>query len=108
MQDIAGAITVWRLASDAPAFVTPMAAQPVKVLPQGDEWLYEPKLAGYRALLLKDRNQVQILSRNERDLTRMYPTVTAAGSRLNARQAVIDGEIEPHAAGAPGSRLAGR
>jgi len=75
---------------------------------QGDEWLYEPKLAGYRALLLKDRNQVQILSRNERDLTRMYPTVTAAGSRLNARQAVIDGEIEPHAAGAPGSRLAGR
>jgi len=30
-----------------------MAARPVKVLPEGKEWLYEPKLDGYRALLLR-------------------------------------------------------
>jgi bifunctional non-homologous end joining protein LigD len=76
-----------------PAFVTPMAAHVVKQLPEGDEWLYEAKLDGYRALLLKDGKQVQILSRNEKDLTHMYPTVAAAGVRLNADQAVIDGEI---------------
>ena len=35
-----------------PVFVTPMAAQAVKALPEGAEWLYEPKLDGYRALLL--------------------------------------------------------
>jgi ATP-dependent DNA ligase len=38
----------------APAFVTPMAAVAVKALPEGAAWLYEPKLDGYRALLLKD------------------------------------------------------
>jgi ATP-dependent DNA ligase len=31
-----------------------MAAQAVGVLPEGDAWLYEPKLDGYRAVLLKD------------------------------------------------------
>jgi bifunctional non-homologous end joining protein LigD len=76
-----------------PAFVTPMAAQPVKVLPEGKEWLYEPKLDGYRALLLKDGDRIRIYSRNEKDLTRIYPAVAAGGLRLNAADAVIDGEI---------------
>jgi bifunctional non-homologous end joining protein LigD len=70
-----------------------MAAQAVTKLPEGGEWLYEPKLDGYRALLFKDGTQIQILSRNEKDLTKMYPGVAAAGIRLNAAQAVIDGEI---------------
>jgi len=76
-----------------PAFVTPMAAQAVKALPEGPEWLYEPKLDGYRALLLKDEARIRILSRNEKDLTAMYPGIAAAGLRLNAGQMVIDGEI---------------
>jgi bifunctional non-homologous end joining protein LigD len=70
-----------------------MAAQQVKALPQGDDWLYEPKLDGYRALLLKDGGTVRLLSRNEKDLTAMYPGIAAAGLRLEARQVVIDGEI---------------
>jgi bifunctional non-homologous end joining protein LigD len=70
-----------------------MAAQPVKRLPEGAQWLYEPKLDGYRALLIKSGKQLRILSRNEKDLTRMYPTVAAAGLRLKADQATIDGEI---------------
>ena len=70
-----------------------MAAQTVKELPAGDEWLYEPKLDGYRALVLKDAERLLVLSRNHKDLTRMYPKVAAAGQRLNARQAVIDGEV---------------
>ena len=70
-----------------------MAAQTVKVLPEGEEWLCEVKLDGYRALLMKDGERIQIRSRNDKDLTRMYPTVTAAGQRLMAKQAVIDGEI---------------
>ena len=74
-------------------FVIPMAAQPVKVLPEGKAWLYEPKLDGYRALLLKDGRQIRILSRNEKDLTAMYPGIAAAGLRLSAQQALIDGEI---------------
>jgi bifunctional non-homologous end joining protein LigD len=76
-----------------PAFVTPMAAQVVKALPEGDEWLYEVKWDGHRAVLLKDGKRVQLRSRNDKDLTRMYPTVAAAGLRLKAEQIVLDGEI---------------
>ena len=32
----------------SPAFVTPMAAQVVKKLPEGDDWMYELKFDGYR------------------------------------------------------------
>jgi bifunctional non-homologous end joining protein LigD len=77
----------------APAFVTPMAAQVVKRLPEGDEWIYELKFDGYRALILKDHEHVEIRSRKNKDLTRMYPRVAAAGLKLNAYQAVVDGEI---------------
>ena len=76
-----------------PVFVTPMAAQPVTRLPEGADWLYEPKLDGYRALLIKDGKQVEIRSRNDKDLTKMYPSVAAAGLWLKAEQVVVDGEI---------------
>jgi len=43
--------------------------------------------------LLKDGSRLQIRSRNDKDLTRMYPTIAAAAQRLKADSAVIDGEI---------------
>jgi bifunctional non-homologous end joining protein LigD len=70
-----------------------MAAQSVRVLPEGDDWLYELKLDGYRGLLIKDSDRVQIRSRNDKDLTRMYPRVAAAARKLKADQVVLDGEI---------------
>ena len=77
----------------SPAFVTPMAAQVVKRLPEGDDWIYELKFDGYRALIIKDKQRVELRSRKNKDLTGMYPGIAAAGSRLNADQAVVDGEI---------------
>jgi bifunctional non-homologous end joining protein LigD len=74
-------------------FITPMAAKVVQRLPEGDEWMYEVKFDGYRALLLKNGSSVQIRSRNNKDLTRAYPGVRAAGLRLRADTAVIDGEL---------------
>jgi DNA ligase D-like protein (predicted ligase) len=79
--------------SASPHFVQPMAARVVDKLPEGDEWMYEVKFDGYRALLLKDGDNVRIRSRNDKDLTHAYPTVAVAGQRLKARQAVLDGEI---------------
>ena len=76
-----------------PTFVTPMAALLVDVLPEGSEWSYELKLDGYRALIIKDGASIRIRSRNDKDLMQMYPAVAAAGRRLQADQAVIDGEI---------------
>jgi bifunctional non-homologous end joining protein LigD len=70
-----------------------MAAQVVKKLPEGDDWIYELKFDGYRALIIKDEQRVELRSRNNKDLTGMYRGIAAAGLRLNAHQAVVDGEI---------------
>jgi bifunctional non-homologous end joining protein LigD len=70
-----------------------MAARVVDKLPEGDDWIYEVKFDGYRALLIKDGPRLQIRSRNDKDLTQAYPSVATAGRRLLAQQAVIDGEI---------------
>ena len=70
-----------------------MALQLVKELPQGGEWLYEVKLDGYRALIIKNGSDVEIRSRNDRNLTHTYPNVAEAGGRLKAKSAIVDGEI---------------
>jgi bifunctional non-homologous end joining protein LigD len=70
-----------------------MAALAVKTLPEGPEWLYELKWDGYRALLIKDGEKVQIRSRNDKDLTAMYPGVAAAARRQKIKQIVLDGEL---------------
>lgn len=77
----------------APTFVVPMAALAVDVLPEGPEWLYELKLDGYRALIIKDGASIKIRSRNDKDLMQMAPFVATAARRLSIEQAVIDGEL---------------
>jgi bifunctional non-homologous end joining protein LigD len=74
-------------------FVPPMAAELVDRLPEGDDWMYELKLDGYRALVIKNGDEVRLRSRNDKDLTRAYPEIERAGRRLRARSAVVDGEI---------------
>jgi bifunctional non-homologous end joining protein LigD len=70
-----------------------MAAQLVDALPEGDEWLYEAKFDGYRALTLKNGSRVKLLSRKGNDLTADYPAVRQAVAAVNAKSALIDGEI---------------
>ena len=70
-----------------------MTARVVLVLPEGDDWSYEVKLDGYRALIIKDGERVQIRSRANKDLTAAYPPVAAAARTLDATRTVIDGEI---------------
>jgi bifunctional non-homologous end joining protein LigD len=74
-------------------FVQPMAARVVDTLPEGDDWMYEVKFDGYRALLIKDGQQIRIRSRNDKDLTHTYRSIATAATRLKARRAVVDGEI---------------
>jgi bifunctional non-homologous end joining protein LigD len=70
-----------------------MAAHLVDALPEGDEWLYEVKFDGYRALIIKNGDRVEIRSRNDKNLTMAYPGVTAAARKVNAQQTTIDGEV---------------
>ncbi len=68
-----------------------MSAKVVMALPEGPEWIYEVKLDGYRAQLLKHEGRVRIISRRGKPLS--YPEVVAAAQRLNATSMVLDGEI---------------
>ena len=65
----------------------------VERLPEGPQWLYEVKFDGYRAIAVKNGDQVEIRSRNDKNLTAAYPTVGAAVKRLRSHDVVLDGEI---------------
>jgi ATP-dependent DNA ligase len=72
--------------------VKPMLAKPVKKIPTG-EMSYEPKWDGFRSIIFRDGDDVEIGSRNERPMTRYFPElVEAVKANLPAR-CVIDGEI---------------
>jgi bifunctional non-homologous end joining protein LigD len=74
-------------------FLQPMAARVVDSLPEGDDWMYEVKFDGYRALVIKDGRQVRIRSRNNKDLTHTYPSIATAAAKLRADRDMVDGEI---------------
>src|SRR5438874_10905354 len=70
-----------------------MMATSAARLPVGAEWSYEVKWDGYRAQALKAGTTVSLASRNLKNITRQFPAVAEAVSRVGARTAVIDGEI---------------
>jgi ATP-dependent DNA ligase len=71
--------------------VAPMLAKPAAEIPPGQ--FYEPKWDGFRAIVFRDGDEVEIGSRKERPLTRYFPDVVAAVRRSFPERAVIDGEI---------------
>ncbi len=57
-------------------FTPPMECLPVGRIPEGDAWVYELKLDGYRAQAIRDGAGVRLLSRRGKDLTKKYPFVS--------------------------------
>jgi bifunctional non-homologous end joining protein LigD len=82
-----------RSSPPAPRFIKPMKATAVTELPKGDEWIYEVKWDGYRALGLKHGQNGRLLSLKEKDLTSDFPGVTEAIRSIRTDTATIDGEI---------------
>jgi len=71
--------------------VAPMLAKSVPVIPETGS--YEPKWDGFRSIIFRDGDEVEIGSRNERPMTRYFPElVEAVRAHLPAR-CVVDGEI---------------
>lgn len=71
--------------------VAPMLARPVAEIPPG--WCYEPKWDGFRAIVFRDGDDVEIGSRNGRPMARYFPEVVAAVREHLPVRCVIDGEI---------------
>ena len=72
--------------------VAPMLAKAVDAIPAG-EYIFEPKWDGFRSIIFRDGDEVEIGSRNERPMTRYFPELVAASIEEFPARCVIDGEI---------------
>jgi ATP-dependent DNA ligase len=72
--------------------VAPMLAKSVAKIP-GGAMSYEPKWDGFRSIIFRDGDEVEIGSRNERPMTRYFPEIVEAVRASLPGRCVIDGEI---------------
>src|SRR5580692_8525808 len=72
--------------------VAPMLAKPVDSIPTGD-YIFEPKWDGFRSIVFRDGDELELGSRNERPLTRYFPELVAALKANLPERCVLDGEI---------------
>jgi ATP-dependent DNA ligase len=75
----------------------PMEALSVDEIPAGDAWQYEPKWDGFRCLVFRDGDTVELQSKSGQSLTRYFPDLVEAIRSIKADKFVLDGEIVvPH------------
>jgi DNA ligase D-like protein (predicted ligase) len=70
-----------------------MLSAPAPGIPKGDSWEYEPKWDGFRTLVFRDGDEVALLSRGGRPMTRYFPEVLPAFRKLALPRYVLDGEL---------------
>ncbi len=73
--------------------IPPMEATSVDAIPAGPEWQYEPKWDGFRCLVFRRGEKVELQSKAGKPLTRYFPDVAESAKALSAKQFVLDGEI---------------
>jgi bifunctional non-homologous end joining protein LigD len=76
-----------------PSSIQPMLASIVEKPFDDPEWLFEIKWDGYRAIALMASDKVRLVSRNQNDLTPRYPELRELGKFINAKNAILDGEV---------------
>ena len=62
-------------------------------IPKGDGWSYEPKWDGFRTLVYRDGDEVALISRGGRPMTRYFPELLPAFRALGPSRLVLDGEL---------------
>ena len=75
------------------AFIRPSLAVPGKVPPKGDQWVHEAKWDGFRIQIVKDGSDVRVYSKTGSDWTPKLPSIAREFAALQARSAIIDGEL---------------
>ena len=73
--------------------ILPMLAKRVGALPDGDDWIFEPKWDGFRALVFRDGDEILIQSRDEKPLNRYFPDLLDPLRATLPSRCVLDGEI---------------
>jgi bifunctional non-homologous end joining protein LigD len=76
-----------------PATIEPMMAQIADRIPAGDDWLFEVKWDGVRAVAFIENESVRLQSRTGNRCERQYPELSAIPHQIAADTAILDGEI---------------
>ena len=77
----------------APKLIRPCIPTTAKAIPQGDAWLHEPKLDGYRFQIVKDGRQVRLYSRNGHEWTKRLAGLAEALQAIPRQAVVLDAEL---------------
>jgi ATP-dependent DNA ligase len=73
--------------------VRPMLAKAVHEVPTADGLLFEPKWDGFRCIVFRDGDEIELGSRNDRPLTRYFPELAELLLEVLPPRCVVDGEI---------------
>jgi ATP-dependent DNA ligase len=73
--------------------IKPQLAKSARELPEGENWRYEPKFDGFRTIVFRDGDDVQLQSRNGRPMNRYFPEVVEQVLELPEQRLVLDGEM---------------
>ena len=73
--------------------VKPMLAKLARKIPDGDGWIFEPKWDGFRCVVFRDGDRLELVSRNLKPLGRYFPELTQPLLDALPTRCIIDGEI---------------
>jgi bifunctional non-homologous end joining protein LigD len=76
-----------------PRFIEPMECRRVAKLPEGEEWVYEIKQDGYRAVALIEGSSAMLYSMSGQDYSSQFRQIVFALQTLRQGNLVLDGEI---------------
>ena len=71
----------------------PMLAKRAESLPEGEDWIYEPKWDGFRVVLFRDGDDWLLQSRDRKSLNRYFPDLAAPILSSVPERCVLDGEV---------------
>jgi bifunctional non-homologous end joining protein LigD len=92
-----------------PERVEPMLATTGRLPADDEDWAYEIKWDGVRAIGFLDGGRLRLQARSGRDVTSRYPELRPMGEALAGREAVVDGEVVAFDEGRPSfQKLQGR
>jgi bifunctional non-homologous end joining protein LigD len=76
-----------------PGFIEPALATAAERVPNGDRWIHEIKFDGYRVQLHIANETVRVFTRRGNDWTNRFKKIANDAFLINARSAIIDGEV---------------
>ena len=70
-----------------------MLSKPASAIPEGEEWLFEPKWDGFRTVIFRDGDELYLQSRDEKPMNRYFPELEEPLKAALPERCVVDGEV---------------